>query len=252
MRRWFRRKGKDKEREEELEGAPIEETAPGSGVPSDVPEDAAEAIGESEPEAPGVSLFEPEAAAETESTPERRGFFRRFRRKDQEEGLYPEEAVSPLDLPDDIPPEPLTSSEVHITSPLQATPEAGEQISPETQSAEIPEIPAVEDLELPGEVSEVVRRKRFKRLRERLQKTREVFSGRLDRLFKGRKVVDAELFDELEELLITADLGVDTSLFLIQALQDKLKRRELADVEKLKAALKAEMVALLKVPSLCR
>jgi len=72
----------------------------------------------------------------------------------------------------------------------------------------------------------------------------------MDRLFKGRKVVDAELLDELEELLITADLGGDTSLFLIQALQDKLKRRELADVEKLKAALKAGMFALLTAPAL--
>ena len=67
--------------------------------------------------------------------------------------------------------------------------------------------------------------------------------------FPGRKVVDAELLEDLEELLITADLGVETSLFLIQALQDKLRRRELADVERLKAALQAEMVDLLTGPA---
>ena len=89
----------------------------------------------------------------------------------------------------------------------------------------------------------------FRRLRERLSRTREALSGGLDRLFRGRKVVDAELLEELEELLITADLGVETSLFLIQALQDKLRRRELADVEKLKAALQAEMVGLLTSPA---
>ena len=78
-------------------------------------------------------------------------------------------------------------------------------------------------------MSEVVRRKRFRRLRERLERTREALSGGLERVFKGRKVVDAELLEDLEELLITADLGVETSLFLIQALQEKLRRRELGD-----------------------
>jgi len=74
-------------------------------------------------------------------------------------------------------------------------------------------------------------------------------SGGLDRVFRGRKVVDAALLEDLEELLITADLGVETSLFLIQALQEKLKRRELGEVERLKAALQAEMVALLTGPA---
>jgi fused signal recognition particle receptor len=249
MRRWFRRKDKGQDREEELEAAPVEETAPEPEAPSDLPEAGTEVIAELGPEAPEVSPPIAEVEAETEPTSARRGFFRRWRREVQEEILAPEEAVSPLDLPGEVPPEPLTSPELDILSPLPAALEAGEPITQETPAAEVaPEIPAAEDLELPGEVSEVVRRKRFKRLRERLQKTREAFSGRLDRLFKGRKVVDAELLDELEELLITADLGVDTSLFLIQALQDKLKRRELADVEKLKAALKAEMFALLTAP----
>jgi fused signal recognition particle receptor len=88
----------------------------------------------------------------------------------------------------------------------------------------------------------------FRRLRERLHRTREALSGGLDRLFRGRKVVDAQLLEELEELLITADLGVETSLCLIQALQEKLNRRELGDLDRLKAALQAEMVGLLASP----
>jgi fused signal recognition particle receptor len=92
------------------------------------------------------------------------------------------------------------------------------------------------------------RRGMFRRLRERLGRTRETLAGGLDRLLHGRKEVDALLLEELEELLITADIGVDTTLFLIQALHEKLRRRELGDVEKLKAALKAEMVALFTAP----
>jgi fused signal recognition particle receptor len=249
MRRWFRRKGKDQDREEELEEASLEETAPESEAPSDLPEAGAEAMGEPEPEVPEVSPLVLEASADTEASPERRGFFRRWRREVQAEVIAPEAAVSPLDLPEEIPAEPWTSPEVHIPLPIPATLEEVEQISQKIQAAEIPEIPAAEDLELPGKVTEAVRRKRFKRLRERLHRTREAFSGRMGRLFVGRKVVDAELLEELEELLITADLGVDTSLFLIQTLQDKLRRRELADVEKLKAALKEAMIALLTAPA---
>jgi fused signal recognition particle receptor len=249
MRRWFRRKGKDQDRQEELVESPVEETAPEPEAPLGLPEPEAEASVEAEPEAPEVSSPEPESAIETEAAPERHGFFRRFRRKVPEEVLTPEEEVAPPDLAEEIPSETLTSPEAQIPPLLPAAPEAAEPISLEPHAEEIAETPAAEDLELSGEVTEAVRHKRFQRLRERLQRTREAFSGRLDRLFKGRKVVDAELLDELEELLITADLGVETSLFLIQALQDKLKRRELADVEKLKAALKAEMIALLTAPA---
>jgi fused signal recognition particle receptor len=245
MRRWFRRKGKDKDREEEFEAAPVEETEPGPEAAADLPASGAEETSASKPSAPEVLPPVVEAEAEIEAAPERRRFFRRWRREPKEEDLDAEAAVPPLDFSVEIPPEPPTSPEALILATSE--PEA---IPPETlTAAAVPEILAAEDLELPGEVTEEVRRKRFKRLRERLQKTREAFSGRLDRLFKGRKVVDAELLDELEELLITADLGVETSLFLIQTLQDKLKRRELGDVDRLKAALKAEMFALLTGPA---
>jgi fused signal recognition particle receptor len=249
MARWFRRKDKDKDREEEFEETPVEETSPEAEEPPDLPEAGAEAPVASEPEPPEVTPLEPEAEAETEAVPARRGLFRRWRREVQEEVPLPGEAAPPDELPAEIPPE--TPPPLEEQMPLVPPPAAAEvePVSSEGTEAEIPEIPLPEDLELPGEVTEEVRRKRFQRLRNRLLKTREAFSGRMDRLFRGRKVVDAELLDELEELLITADLGVDTSLFLIEALQEKLRRRELSDVEKLKAALKAEMVALLTAPA---
>jgi fused signal recognition particle receptor len=69
----------------------------------------------------------------------------------------------------------------------------------------------------------------FRRFRERLSRSREAIAGGLDRVFAGRREVDAALLEELEELLITADLGVETTLRLVQALQDG--NAELADVE---------------------
>jgi fused signal recognition particle receptor len=86
----------------------------------------------------------------------------------------------------------------------------------------------------------------LRRFKERLSRTRDTLAGGLDRILKGRQEVDAALLEELEELLITADLGVETTLFLIQALQEKLRRRELGDVERLRQALREEMAALLQ------
>ncbi|HAY20655.1 MAG TPA: signal recognition particle-docking protein FtsY [Desulfobacterales bacterium] len=85
----------------------------------------------------------------------------------------------------------------------------------------------------------------FRRLRSRLSRTREALTSKLDRLFLGKKVIDAELLEELEELLITADMGVETSLGLIEAVRDKVKRKELTDPARLKTHLKAEMLTLL-------
>jgi len=249
MARWFRRKDKDKDREEEFEETPVAETTPEAEEPPDLPAAGAEASAAPEPESPEVLTFEPEAEAEIEAGPARRGLFRRRRREVKEEVPVPEEVASSDDLAAEIPPEPPPPLEAQVPLAPPSAPEEVETVSSESTEGEVPEIPLPEDLELPGEVTEEVRRKRFQRLRNRLLKTREAFSGRMDRLFRGRKVVDAELLDELEELLITADLGVDTSLFLIEALQEKLRRRELGDVEKLKAALKAEMVALLTAPA---
>ena len=91
-----------------------------------------------------------------------------------------------------------------------------------------------------------VRKRRFQRFRERLVRTRQSLAGGLERLFLGRREVDADVLDELEELLITADLGVDTTLRLVEVIREKVKRRELNDASRLKEALRLEMVQILR------
>ena len=85
----------------------------------------------------------------------------------------------------------------------------------------------------------------FARLTERLSKTRESFSYQIDALFLGKRVIDAELLDDLEEVLITADLGVETSMELIEYARRKVKRNELSDPESLKKALKRKIKAFI-------
>jgi len=84
------------------------------------------------------------------------------------------------------------------------------------------------------------------RLRERLAKTRESLTARVDRLLLGRKVIDADLLNELEELLITADLGVATTRDLLDQARTMVARRELSDPAALKAVLQDAILAYLR------
>ena len=251
MRRWFRRKGQDSDRDDDNGAAPLgEESEP---TPAAGEEEAGPEPG---PEAPEAAVPQ----AEAEPVPEKRGgLFRRWRREAPPEETAPpaleESATEAQAVAGEPPPAPLPESprsrEPETSPPIPAAPEPEIETAPPEVGEEIaPVLPEALDLEETGEVAEEAERRGvFRRLRDRLSRTREALSGGLDRLFRGRKVVDAELLEELEELLITADLGVETSLFLIQALQEKLKRRELTDVERLKAALQAEMVGLLTRPA---
>jgi fused signal recognition particle receptor len=87
----------------------------------------------------------------------------------------------------------------------------------------------------------------LKRLSSRLGKTRDKISGSIDKITLGRKI-DDELLDELEEVLITADMGMPTTLKLMDSLRGKVKRSELADVEALKNALAKGIEDVLAAP----
>lgn len=84
------------------------------------------------------------------------------------------------------------------------------------------------------------------RLRERLDKTRSTLAGGVKRLFAGRTRIDDEVFSELEELLIEADLGVETTLGIIEDLRRITRERGLSEPQALYDALKEELRALLE------
>ena len=69
----------------------------------------------------------------------------------------------------------------------------------------------------------------FARLKQGLSKTRNSFSGKMEAVFKAFQKVDEELFEELEEALIMADVGVDTSLYIIDRLRVLTKERKVTD-----------------------
>jgi len=87
----------------------------------------------------------------------------------------------------------------------------------------------------------------FGRLRQGLSKTRDSFTGRLDRLFLGKKEITEDLLEDLEEILFTSDIGVAATQELIDSVQEKVARKELKDPEKLKVALRDQMLSFLNV-----
>lgn len=88
---------------------------------------------------------------------------------------------------------------------------------------------------------EEIEKSLFSRLSERLAKTRSSFNYQLDTLFLGKKEIDADLLDDLEEILITADIGVATTHELLEYTRRKVKRKELTDPNSLKEVLKEKI-----------
>jgi fused signal recognition particle receptor len=92
-------------------------------------------------------------------------------------------------------------------------------------------------------------RRFFRRLRDRLHKTREHLAQRMDRLVLGKKQIDMDLLDDLEEVLITSDLGVQTTQLLLQRVADRVKRKELDDANRLRVELRQQIQDLLTIPA---
>jgi fused signal recognition particle receptor len=89
----------------------------------------------------------------------------------------------------------------------------------------------------------------FRRLKERMHRTREHLAQRVDRLVLGKKTIDVSLLDELEEILITSDLGVHTTRILLDRVAERVKRKELTDPEKLHERLRLEIQEFLSIPA---
>ncbi len=79
-----------------------------------------------------------------------------------------------------------------------------------------------------------------------LQKTKESFFGKLSRAVAGKSSVDAEVLDELEEILVTSDVGVDTTIKIIERIEDRVSRDKYMGTSELNSILKEEIAALLK------
>ncbi len=82
----------------------------------------------------------------------------------------------------------------------------------------------------------------FSRLKAGLSKTRQVLTTDINELFVSNKAVDDDLFEEMEELLITSDLGVDITMAMMEKIKKKAKK--FSNANELKEVLKEELIDL--------
>jgi fused signal recognition particle receptor len=78
-----------------------------------------------------------------------------------------------------------------------------------------------------------------------LQKSKESFFGKLGKALVGKSTVDDEVLDQLEEILISSDVGVDTTLKIIERIQSRVARDKYLGASELDQILKEEIAALL-------
>ena len=87
----------------------------------------------------------------------------------------------------------------------------------------------------------------FDKLKKGMNKTKTSFDEKINNIFSSFRKVDEEFLDELEEILIMSDIGMDTSIKIINALRERIKKEKLQDEEEVKQALREEMQKILDV-----
>ena len=92
---------------------------------------------------------------------------------------------------------------------------------------------------------EAVEREIGVRFSKAIEKTRYSINNKLDTIFENRKQIDEAFLDELEEMLISTDIGVATTLQVLDAVRRGVSRQEINDLQALKAAMKKELLQIL-------
>ena len=87
--------------------------------------------------------------------------------------------------------------------------------------------------------------KEQEKLDKGMDKTRSSFMGKLNRLVRGKDTVDAALLDDLEELLVTSDVGVDTTLDIIDHIEERVARDQYVSTKELNEMIREEVAMLM-------
>jgi fused signal recognition particle receptor len=237
------------------------------------------AVAEAEPEPEPEAVIEPEPAAEAEAEPEAVIVPESVAAAEAEPETVTEPEPVVIAAPEAetvsepepmIEPEPVAAEEPEPEAVIEPESEPEVVVQPEPVEPETviePEPATVAEAVMEPEPEEVedepeaivpappisgrtqekpAARSMFQRLQERLGKTRDALIYRLDRLFLGKKEIDQDLYEQLEEILITADLGVATTLELIDAARKKVKRDQLSDPQALKDIIRDQILAYIE------
>lgn len=86
----------------------------------------------------------------------------------------------------------------------------------------------------------------LERLKKGLLKTRNAVSSSIDNLINGKAKIDDELYEELEEIMISADIGVETTINIIDQLRSRISEKHIRDPKMIKSELQIIMKEILK------
>src|SRR5437016_5116063 len=131
---------------------------------------------------------------------------------------------------------------VTVTSPVERLPEQSVAAPSPWQTSVLGLDLSIEQLQ----AREAALQQEFSaRFRRAVAATRESLSEKIDSVFAGAKQIDVALLDELEEALIAADIGMPTTMHVLETVRRGISRKEIDDIEKLKNAIKSELLAIL-------
>ncbi|NAW88100.1 signal recognition particle-docking protein FtsY [Photobacterium halotolerans] len=150
------------------------------------------------------------------------------------------EAEAPLTHRDTEPELPEQSAHLDVEADTQTRP-AEEELPPHSQQVAAEPVSVSEE---PAVQEKPQREGFFARLMKGLKKTRNNLGAGFFGLFRGKQI-DDDLFEELEEQLLVADVGMDTTLKIIENLTEKADRKQLKDGEALYGLLKDELSEML-------
>lgn len=85
----------------------------------------------------------------------------------------------------------------------------------------------------------------FQRLKQGLSKTKQGITDRVDSLIKSYQKIDEDLFEDLEEILISADIGINTTMEIVDELKDTVRQEKVSDPQDIKNLLEEKLVDIL-------
>ena len=139
--------------------------------------------------------------------------------------------------------------------PKTKTKEKIEKVKEEPKVEEIKEEPKVEEVEevveeveeeqVEEEVEEVEEEEEEESLKKGLEKTKKSFFSKLKSAVLGKSKIDDEVLDDLEEVLITSDVGVETTVKIIERIEERVSKEKYTSVNELNNILKEEIVKIL-------
>lgn len=144
----------------------------------------------------------------------------------------------------------LEEEQLEVTElPLEEDVAEEEVIEADVIEEEIIEEEVVEEEVIEEEVIEVVEKPKkksfFAKLQEGLMKTQKNITDKIDNLINNYGKIDEELLEEIEEILIMADVGMNTTMAIIEKLRDELTARKITDSKDVKPVLKDVLVEMM-------